>query len=406
MYEKEYVRGSVLDRNGNAIAFSEKPGGARTYSHPYAFSNLVGYWSKIYGTYGVEKTMNEALVHSDCGNGDKEKRGADVTLTIDAGLQERAYKDIEKFKGSVAVLNAKTGEILALASSPSFNVSEVEDKWKEINEKDGVFLSNAYQNPVAPGSVFKLVTSKEIIEAGIEKEEVEDTGALRINGQTIRNYGGKAYGSISYREGFVKSSNVYFMNRALKLGGLRLYKAGRSFLLGEDISLDFATIRSNFDLKEYEDNIVATTAFGQGETLVTPLQMAMITQSIANDGEMLKPYLFKSVVNGKGKTTQEGKTEKLVQTMETDTAEEIKEAMKAAAESYGLSKVGEQEYQIAAKTGTAERGDGTNNAWLVTFAPADDPQYVIVANRLKTTEIGKTLAPVVEDLYDTLFDHN
>ena len=333
MYEKEYVRGSILDRNGNTIAFSQKPGGTRTYSHPYAFSNLVGYWSKIYGTYGVEKTMNDVLVHSDCGNRDQEKRGADVTLTIDAALQEQAYKDIKKYKGSVVVMNAKTGELLALASSPTFNVTEIEEKWKEINEKEGVFFSNAYQNPVAPGSVFKLITSKEIIEAGIEKEEVEDTGSLKVNGQTIRNYGGKAYGSIAYREGFVKSSNVYFMNRALKLGGLRLYKTGRSFLLGEDISLDFATLHSNFDLKDYEDNIVATTAFGQGETLVTPLQMAMITQSIANDGEMLKPYLFKSVVNGKGKTTQEGKTEKLVKTMDVDTAEEIKEEMKEAGES-------------------------------------------------------------------------
>ncbi|RHC59934.1 hypothetical protein DW833_15130 [Anaerobutyricum hallii] len=406
IYEKEYVRGSILDRNGNTIAFSQKPGGARTYSHPYAFSNLVGYWSKIYGTYGVEKTMNEELVHSNCGANPKQKKGADVSLTIDAALQERAYKDIEKYKGSVAVLDAKTGEILALASSPSFNVSEIEDKWKKINEKEGVFLSNAYQNPVAPGSVFKLITSKEIVEAGIEREEVEDTGSITVNGQTIRNYGGKAYGSISFREGFVKSSNVYFMNRALKLGGLRLYKTGKSFLLGEDISLDFATIHSNFDLKGYEDNVVATTAFGQGETLVTPLQMAMVTQSIANDGVMLKPYLFKSVVNGKGQTTAEGKSEKLVETMDTDTAQEIKEAMKAAAQSYGMSTVGEKEYSIAAKTGTAERGDGTNNAWLVTFAPADNPQYVIVANRLKTTEIGKTLAPVVEDLYNTLFDAN
>ena len=239
MYEKEYVRGSILDRNGNTIAFSQKPGGTRTYSHPYAFSNMDGYWSKIFGTYGVEKTMNDVLVHSDCGNRDQEKRGADVTLTIDAALQEQAYKDIKKYKGSVVVMNAKTGELLALASSPTFNVTEIEEKWKEINEKEGVFFSNAYQNPVAPGSVFKLVTSKEIIEAGIEKEEVEDTGSLKVNGQTIRNYGGKAYGSIAYREGFVKSSNVYFMNRALKLGGLRLYKTGRSFLLGEDISLDF-----------------------------------------------------------------------------------------------------------------------------------------------------------------------
>ena len=405
IYEKEYVRGSILDRNGNTIAFSQKPGGARTYSHPYAFSNLVGYWSKIYGTYGVEKTMNEELVHSNCGANPKQKKGADVSLTIDAALQERAYKDIEKYKGSVAVLDAKTGEILALASSPSFNVSEIEDKWKKINEKEGVFLSNAYQNPVAPGSVFKLITSKEIVEAGIEREEVEDTGSITVNGQTIRNYGGKAYGSISFREGFVKSSNVYFMNRALKLGGLRLYKTGKSFLLGEDISLDFATIHSNFDLKGYEDNVVATTAFGQGETLVTPLQMAMVTQSIANDGVMLKPYLFKSVVNGKGQTTAEGKSEKLVETMDTDTAQEIKEAMKAAAQSYGMSTVGEKEYSIAAKTGTAERGDGTNNAWLVTFAPADNPQ-IAFAGIVEGGEYSKYMIRSIIQAYYKNFPEN
>ena len=79
--------------------------------------------------------------------------------------------------------------------------------------------------------------------------------------------------------------------------------------------------------------------------------------------------------------------------------------MTKAGESYGLSTIGEEEWQIAAKTGTAERGDGTNNAWLVTFAPANDPQYVIVVNRLKTKQIGKTLAPIVESLYETLLDH-
>lgn len=397
------MRGSILDRDGTKLAYSEKAGGKRHYAHPYAFSNLLGYWSKIYGTYGVEKTMNDLLSHS--ASEEEDKRGADVTLTIDAALQEQAYKAIEKYTGSVVVLDAKSGEILALASSPTFNVTKLEEDWEAINEKDGVFLSNAYQNPVTPGSVFKLITSTEILEAGIEDEKVEDTGSLKVNGQTIRNYAGTAYGTIAFREGFVKSSNVYFMDRALKLGGLRLQKTASRFLLGEAISLDFGTIKSSFDLKDYEDNLVATTAFGQGETLVTPLHMAMIAQSIANDGTMAKPYLFKRVVNAKGKIVQEGKSETLAETMDAATAGELQDVMREAGASYGLRKVGEAEYEIAAKTGTAERGDGTNNAWLVTFAPADDPQYVIVANRLKTEEIGKTLAPIVEDLYDTLFDH-
>ena len=203
----------------------------------------------------------------------------------------------------------------------------------------------------------------------------------------------------------MKSSNVYFMDRALKLGGKSLEDTAESFLLGQDIKLDFITLKSTFDLGNYEENVVAATAFGQGETLVTPLQMAMIAQSIANDGKMQKPYLIQSVVNGKGKVIQEGKAELLTKTMEKSTAKKLRQVMTKAGESYGLSTIGEEEWQIAAKTGTAERGDGTNNAWLVTFAPANDPQYVIVVNRLKTKQIGKTLAPIVESLYETLLDH-
>lgn len=404
MYEKEYVRGSISDRNGSPLAWSKTPGGKRNYYYSHSLSNLIGYWSKIYGTYGLEKTLNSVLVHS--ASSGEEKRGANVTLTLDRELQEEAYQAIADFTGSVTVLNAKNGEILALASSPTFNVSALEDDWEKISQKEGVFYSNAFQNPVVPGSVFKLVTSKAILENGLEKEKVEDEGKLVINGQTIRNYNGNAYGTISFEEGFIKSSNVYFMDRALKMGGKALEKAADDFLLGQEIKLDFTTLKSTFTLGNDEDNVVAVTAFGQGETLVTPLHMAMITQSIANEGKMLKPYLIKSVINGKGKMIQEGKTEVLTKTMDKSTAKKIKKVMTEAGESYGLAEIGEENWKIAAKTGTAERGDGTNNAWLVTFAPAEDPQYVIVINRLKTENIGKTLAPVAESLYETLLEHD
>lgn len=404
MYEKEYVRGSILDRNGDPLAWSETPGGDRNYYYSRSLSNLVGYWSKKYGTYGLENTFHSVLVHS--ASSKEEKRGADVTLTLDRELQEEAYQAISDFTGSVTVLNAKTGEILVLASSPSFNVSALEEKWEKISQKEGVFYSNGFQNPVVPGSVFKLVTSKAILENGLENETIEDEGKLVVNGQTIRNYNGNAYGTISFEEGFVKSSNVYFMDRALKMGGKALEEAAEDFLLGQDIVLDFTTLKSTFDLGDYEENVVAATAFGQGETLVTPLHMAMIVQSIANDGKMQKPYLIQSVINGKGKVIQEGKEELLKKTMEKGTAKKLRQVMTEAGESYGLKEIGEENWKIAAKTGTAERGDGTNNAWLVTFAPADDPQYVIVVNRLQTENIGKTLAPVAESLYETLLEHD
>ncbi|MDO5146324.1 MAG: penicillin-binding transpeptidase domain-containing protein [Eubacteriales bacterium] len=365
-----------------------------------AYSNLIGYWSIKYGTYGIEDTFDELLQHSASPKG--EKRGADVTLTLREDLQKEAYRLIEDMIGSVVVLDVNTGEILAMASSPSFSVNELEEKWEEINQTDGVFYSNAYQNPVSPGSVFKLVTSKAILEEGMEKEKVDDEGSMVIHGQTIRNYNGTAYGPLDFEGGFVKSSNVYFMNRALKMGGRRLQEAAESFLLGQEIALDFGTIKSTFHLDDYNDNLVAATAFGQGETLVTPLHMAMIVQSIANEGKMNKPYLIRSVVNAKGKVIQEGKEEILTETMEASTAKKIREVMTKAGEAYGLKQVG-KDGKIAAKTGTAQRGDGTNNAWLVSFAPAQNPRYVVVANRLKTKEIGKSMAPVVEALYESLF---
>lgn len=382
------------------MAWSKEAGGDRLHSQEYAASSLIGYYSIIYGTSGLESRFNDLLTHSD--SPEDNKRGADLVLTLDRNLQNLAFEQIKDITGSVVVLDAKTGEILALATSPSYNADKLEEEWAQDNEKEGVFLSNAYQNPVTPGSVFKLITSKAILEEGLEKKKVEDKGALKVNGQTIHNYEGTAHGTLKWEDGFIKSSNVYFMTMALKMGGQRLDDAAKDCLLGEEIELDFTTLRSSWDMDTADDNQVAATSFGQGNTLITPLGMAMITQSIANDGKMMKPYLIKEVRNGKGKTISKGETALLKKTMKAKIAEKIRTAMTKAGESYDIDEIGENDYKVAAKTGTAQRGDGKNNAWLVTFAPADDPQYVIVVNRLSTKKIGKTLVPVVENLYEWL----
>ena len=399
-YRKEYTRGSILDRRGSRIVHSEKPMGERKLLHPEAYSGLVGYWSVRYGASGLEKTYDTYLTRSRSKKG--EKRGADLHLTIDASLQEEAYNLIRKDKGSVVVLDAKTGEILVLASSPSFDMNALEDRWDEICKEAGVLLPNAYRNPVAPGSVFKLVTSREILEEGIQNEKVEDKGYLVVNGQKIRNYNGTAYGTLSFTDGFICSSNVYFMDRALKLGASRLEEAAAAFLVGREIPLDFTSLQSAFDLEEGEENLLAVTAFGQGNTLITPLHMGMITQSIATGGIMKKPYLIRSVTDGRGNVILEGKEHTLTTTMKPQTAKKLRKAMTKAGDHYGLTRVGEGDRKIAAKTGTAQRGDGTNNAWMTAFAPADHPKYVIVVNRLQTKIIGKDLAPVVEKLLDKM----
>lgn len=396
------MRGPILDRNGEILASSKEPLGTRTYTQPKAFGSLLGYWSKIYSSGGLEKTLNSQLEISECRKkGDKV--GSTVNLTVDSGLQTKAYNMISETTGSVVVLDAKTGEILTLTSSPSFNGNKIEENWEELNSKEGIFTSNAFQNAAIPGSVFKLVTSAAILEGKLEEDVVYDNGSLLVDGRTIRNANGAAYGNLTFSSGFVNSSNVYFMTQGLKLGADTLEQKMKSFLIGEDIELDFTTLKSNRDFADYSDNMVATTAFGQGNTLITPLHMAMITQSVAGEGKMLKPYLISSIVNGKGDITEEGETEVLTQPMTKDVADAIKEVMVEAGEKYGMMTLSNGG-KIAAKTGTAQRGDGTNNAWMVSFAPANDPKYVVCVNELGASGYGIALKDKVEELYEYLLE--
>lgn len=334
----------------------------------------------------------------------EEKVGSTVKLTIDSGLQTAAYNEIANKTGSVVVLDAKTGEILALTSSPSFNNNHIEEEWETWNQTEGIFTSNAFQNSAIPGSVFKVVTSAAILEEQLEDQVVSDPGYLKVDGRKISNSGGAAYGNLTFEKAFQKSSNVYFMTMGLQMGADTLEDMMGRFLIGTPIELDFTTLTSNLDFADYSDNMIATTSFGQGNTLITPLHMAMILQSIANEGEMLKPYVISSVTNGKGAVTREGKTEILTKPISKEIAKNLCDVMTQTGEKYGMEKIGKNG-KVAAKTGTAQRGDGTNNAWMISFAPADDPQYIVCINALGTKEYGISLKDETEAIYHYLYSN-
>ena len=207
-YEKEYIRGSILDRKGNKIAYSEKAGGERIYVHPKAFATLIGYDSKKYATAGLEKTFDKELTYSEKSKGEN-KTGCSVQITIDSELQTKAYELLEEYTGSCVVLDAKTGEILALASTPSYNNNELEKNWDEIANSDGMLLSNAFQNPSIPGSVFKIISAATVFDAGLEEDIVEDEGFLKVEGRKVHNANKNAYGSLTLREGLVRVSATY-----------------------------------------------------------------------------------------------------------------------------------------------------------------------------------------------------
>ncbi|MGN1014262.1 MAG: penicillin-binding transpeptidase domain-containing protein [Butyricicoccus sp.] len=396
----------MYDRDGSALNYSNKIGGVRHYTGGRAYSTLTGFYSKIYGSMGVEKTFNTDLVSSRS-RGD-EKKGCDIVLTTDSDLQQAAYDAISDIaNGAAVVLDTNTGEILAMASTPTYEPDSLEENWESLCEVDGLFLPNAYKSTFAPGSDFKIISACAVIDNNVDSETVMDNGSLTFkNGQTITNYRGNAYGELDLDGAIVNSSNVYFMEKALEMGGDALEQSIRKFLIGEDIHLDFTTLKSKLDFEDYRDEVVASIAFGQGQTEVSPLQMAMVAQAIANDGVMLKPYLVQSVTEASGNVKQEGSTEELATVTSKSTADRVTSAMTLAADRYGFSYIGPEGWDVAAKTGTAETGKGDYNGWIVTFAPSESPKYAVVVMAASQDHDGIYYKYAVDQIYDALVDYD
>lgn len=406
---RTYIRGSILDRDGNVLSSSEKVMGKRSYTGGAAFGSVTGYYSLQYGTSALEAALDTELTTSDS-KGDN-KRGHDITLTLDPDIQRTAYRQLVNagINGAAVVLDVKSGEILGLASTPSYDPAEIDTNWAELNKVNGLFLPNAYKQQFAPGSTFKTVSSIAVVDNGLYDTRVQDGGSVVVNGQTIENYAGRSYGSIGLNDAIRVSSNVYFIKQALEMGEANYKKTLDKLLIGQEIQLDFTKLKSSYNTGGgRDDNALASTAFGQGETVITPLHMAMTTQTIANGGKMLRPYMIKSMTNAKGENEKTEGKKVLSDVTSQDTCDKITEAMTGAAEHYGYSYVGAQGWQLAAKTGTAQVGDGTSNGWIVSFAPADEPKYAVIFVGRSQDEFGGAFMPQVSRIYDELskYDYN
>ena len=403
--QRTYKRGTIYDRDGNRLNYSKKVGGKRYYRGGRAYSTLTGYFSQTYGSMGIEKTFNTDLVSYRSVGG--KKQGCDIELTTSTKLQQAAYDAISDIpNGAAVVLDAKSGEILAMASTPTYEPDSVDSNWAELCEIDGLFLPNAYKNTFAPGSDFKIITACAVIDNGVDGPTVEDNGYLTFkNGQTITNYNGNFYGTLDLDDAIKYSSNVYFMQKAMDMGADALEKSIRKFLVGESIELDFTTLKSTLDFENREDQEIASIAFGQGKTEVSPLHMAMAAQAIANDGEMLKPYLIQRITTPNGDTKQEGETEVLSEVTSKETADRVTSAMTLAAVRYGFGYIGPEGWDVAAKTGTAETGK-SYNGWIVSFAPSEDPKYVVVVMAADQDHDGIYYKYAVDQIYDALVDYD
>ncbi|MHB8066144.1 MAG: peptidoglycan D,D-transpeptidase FtsI family protein, partial [Ruminiclostridium sp.] len=385
------VRGTIYDRNAKVLSVSEKVDDneyKRVYKGGAATAHVLGYYDAQYGITGLENLYDSNLSSNISasflawlGNGFKEvdKKGDDVYTSLDYSLQKVAYDALGASKGSVVLLKVDTGEILAMVSKPSFDPNTLSKSWKSLNENESrPLLNRAVSGLYAPGSTFKVVTGISALEniAGIVDETFNDTGKMDLGGGYIlSNDKGKAMGKINLEKATISSSNLFFGNLGMRLEG-KLLKTAEKFRFNKNIPADGIIIdKSRFpSYKVYEKGNLAQSGFGQAEVLATPIQMALVAQTIANAGVMMSPTLINKVTDYDGNVVQNLNTSSIGEITSVGYASEIGRYMRDVVSKGTGTRAQVSGIQVCGKTGTAQHIESkTPHSWFIGFAPYKNP---------------------------------
>ncbi|QQK07112.1 peptidoglycan D,D-transpeptidase FtsI family protein [Miniphocaeibacter halophilus] len=410
--ENKVKRGTVYDSQNNIVVETLKDSNGNNYRNfPFddIYAPITGY--SINGGSGLEKSFGKQLLNikEDTPLSDlkklveKQDEGNNLVLTTNYKMQKVAMdllENTEAKKGSIVAMNPKTGAIYAMASYPSFNPNKVAENWDEIiaDNESAVLLNRATQGLYVPGSVFKVVTATSILENTdkVESLVIKDEGKIKIGGLEISNIENMVNNRTDLEKALVKSSNVYFAKLAAELGADILRETVDKYYIGKEFEFDLPMYKSkNGYVDGIDDANIATTSFGQGDTLVTPLNMAMVMSTIANEGKMMQPFIVDQIISPDGDIT---KTEPKV--LSEVTTPEI--ANEILGDMVSVVRDGSKAYirgiKVAGKSGTAEiKNKDSTNDWFIAAAPADDPT-IAVAVVLEDSGIGgdKSAGPLAK----------
>lgn len=405
----EVLRGTIYDRNKVALTKSSRVNTLtqkREYTGGAVFAHVLGYVNPKYGITGLESKYDQYLMGANdlsieqylkeliANKGSvkpENKKGNNLITTLDSNVQKAAYNGLVNSgnRGAVVALNPKTGEILAMVSAPSFdpNDSALTANWKEINsDKNRPLLNRAVTGLYPPGSTFKTITAISALENinGVMSTTFNDTGKLWFNSkQSLSNFAGEVLGNINFKQAYVHSSNVVFGGLGLTLGNDKLKKTAEDFYFNKDIPCDGIIIdKSMFPTyNSYEKGNIAQSAIGQSGDLATPMQMALVTSTIANNGVMMKPHLVNSVISSTGNTIMTYKPESIGTVTTPEIAATMKEFMRGVVTDGTGANADISGLNVCGKTGTADHKDEGSNAkphsWFIGFAPMEDPQIAV-----------------------------
>ena len=429
-------RGTILAGN-LVIATSNKTDGTLAYERSYpqggAYAPVTGFYSLVYGATGIERLYSAVLSGSDdrlavdrlqqllAG---KEQRGGVVQLTINPDLQETAYEALAGRTGAAVVIDSKTGEILALVSSPSFDPNTLSnnspDKIRNAYESLLANLNKPLENrplttSLPPGSTFKLIVAAAALESGKFNEQsiLPAPASLKLPLSSNRMHNWQkgpctASGKITLRQALAVSCNTTFAWLGMELGAQALAAQAEKFGFNSSISVPM-----NSSISVFPNNLdgaqTALSSIGQFDVRATALQMAMVVSAIANDGKQMQPHLVKRVLTSDLEVIEETTKTVRTQALSPAVAKLLNSMMKTVVTNGTAYTVKIPGVEVGAKTGTADSGtDKSAHAWMVANATKSGKQLsiaVVVENGGGAAEVsGNRIAgPIVAKIIKQAF---
>jgi len=307
--------------------------------------------------------------------------GDDLVLTIDQVIQEIAYDELGDRRGCVVAMDPRNGQILALVSKPGFDVNDLQS----YLEREGhPFLNRAIKGMYSPGSVFKIITELAALESGTieEYDRIECTGQIEVADRVFHCWKEEGHGWVDINLAFPYSCNVFFGTVGLKTGVARMLEFADMFDLGRATGIDLPGEKDGY-LPDRREIDPLNLSIGQGPILATPLQLLSMISTVANGGNIWKPYLVKEIISPDG-----GKIKEIDPVIKKTVyiSPENMEILRRGLKNVVLFGTGGQArvagVEVAGKTGTVQRAHrelemGTHG-FFVCYAPADNPQISLV----------------------------
>jgi peptidoglycan glycosyltransferase len=424
-----------------------------------SLANLIGFYisplfnstgiehyfdSYLSGQAGLTQLTNEAnlILH-------RPPVGDNIYLTIDVRIQKIVERDFDKYapstnpivpelkidnenvfatnRGAVIVTDPHTGEILAMVTRPTYDSNRVASGDLNyydqlLRNHDAPLLERPLEGQYVPGSVYKTMTLLAALDSGTYQLNTPSfdyqhaVGPVTIGGEVfapqLSNIFHASYARtfpVSLNMGFSHSDNVMFAVTGAKVGATTWLDYNKRFYVGQEIPFDLPVARSSVlpANGQLPDNLLAEDSFGQGVDLVTPLQMSLIDDAIANAGQLMRPMLVLKIQAPDGTVIQSNSPQVLGNPITDQTASSAREAM------YGVVRCGSgsiipelynSPWNIIAKTGTGQVGGGKGaQGWLLTQAPYQNPALTIVSMRENGGEGGNVNGPAVAAMYNDIY---